>query len=506
MPPTVPAPQTQEQFVHLLSSREMQLYPDATPAGVVVHLMGVRNVPKPPDLKMQGLSTFVVMNVVDHCGAAVGRCVSWPPKRGTCHPVWNSGRDLSLPRRSYGELARSLLRVELWHHDPFMLGQRIGQIDVPLMLLFVRDHVELELPLSPPATSTVHGRLPGHAAESLVGLPHVSAEGLGGRLLQAARKSASAILDSFQPALIRTQRAGQCIIQLWLVGGHPGRKRLFLIRHGASVWNEAQALADLRAMYSQVDHPLSANGALQAETLAARIGDALQGRGAGEPSGTEAIRQSGRLSDESEGVVHKRAIADLCAAQVVLSSPLTRAVQTCLISLAPLLRHLHLPVYLAPNAREQLNPGGADSAGIAIGGEQVRARVTTSLNELVGAATSAEVMTTALNDLEVQCCWWSLVPESNDAVRQRVEELLCQIRYLPQERMVLVGHSHLFRSLFSAQLQPQFAEREPTLAANLCALKLSNCGVACLDLDLSAGADEPTITNVLLLLGTSLVK
>jgi len=127
MPPTVPAPQTQEQFVHLLSSREMQLYPDATPAGVVVHLMGVRNVPKPPDLKMQGLSTFVVMNVVDHCGAAVGRCVSWPPKRGTCHPVWNSGRDLSLPRRSYGELARSLLRVELWHHDPFMLGQRIGQ-------------------------------------------------------------------------------------------------------------------------------------------------------------------------------------------------------------------------------------------------------------------------------------------------------------------------------------------------------------------------------------------
>ena len=39
----------------------------------------------------------------------------------------------------------------------------------------------------------------------------------------------------------------------------------------------------------------------------------------------------------------------------------------------------------------------------------------------------------------------------------------------------------------AAQLQPEFAEREPRLAADLRDLKLANCGVACLDLDLTAG-------------------
>ena len=56
----------------------------------------------------------------------------------------------------------------------------------------------------------------------------------------------------------------------------------------------------------------------------------------------------------------------------VLCSPLSRAVETCLIALAPLLRRKGLPVTLAPNAREHFRGGGADSLGTATGGPEVR--------------------------------------------------------------------------------------------------------------------------------------
>ena len=80
-----------------------------------------------------------------------------------------------------------------------------------------------------------------------------------------------------------------------------------------------------------------------------------------------------------------------------------------------------------------------------------------------------------------------------------------QLRYHPAETVTLVGHSHYFRELLRSQLHEGFVAREPHLAALLRTRKLSNCGVACLELDFDAGGSTPVV-GVTLLAGTDLVK
>ena len=90
----------------------------------------------------------------------------------------------------------------------------------------------------------------------------------------------------------------------------------------------------------------------------------------------------------------------------------------------------------------------------------------------------------------------------------RCAELFRQLHYCAEERIVLVGHSHLFREFFRQLLHGDFVAREPELAAQLRARKLENCGCACLDLcfDGEDSGDTGTpIVDVRLLLDTKLV-
>ena len=87
----------------------------------------------------------------------------------------------------------------------------------------------------------------------------------------------------------------------------PPRKTVYLVRHGESVWNAAQANKDVVAMLSAVDHPLNETGRSQAERLAEHLA----------AGGSEA--------------------EEVLKATLVVCSPLTRAIQTCLVGLAPLL-------------------------------------------------------------------------------------------------------------------------------------------------------------------------
>ena len=73
---------------------------------------------------------------------------------------------------------------------------------------------------------------------------------------------------------------------------------------------------------------------------------------------------------------------------------------------------------------------------------------------------------------------------------------------------MLVGHSHWIRELFRTNLHPSVADADPTLAAQLHSRKLSNCGVARLELDFGAqdAASDRSVVGVRLLAGTTLVK
>ena len=63
---------------------------------------------------------------------------------------------------------------------------------------------------------------------------------------------------------------------------------------------------------------------------------------------------------------------------------------------------------------------------------------------------------------------------------------------------------HTDTFLYSSGLEG-FAEREPALSALLRSRKLSNCGVARLELDFGAAPDAP-IVDVRLIAGTEMVK
>jgi hypothetical protein len=240
-----------------------------------------------------------------------------------------------------------------------------------------------------------------------------------------------------------------------------------------------------------VDHPLNDKGYRQACELREAIQAARDG-------------VSGLSSSPSEAAT----LRALLAAQAVWSSPLTRAIQTALVGLYPLLeRSTPVPgrsdaspaaavdepallaglqrlgstdstasalseasrlwmaaaggavmeaggrqIELKPNAREKKNMGGRDTQGLVVGADCARR----ALTELAKVAPADEVRSLAsgarLNCDEVDEAWWNMSPEGKDEVQERMRELLHQIHYSEHDTIVIVGHSHFFRAMFQVGL------------------------------------------------------
>ena len=208
--------------------------------------------------------------------------------------------------------------------------------------------------------------------------------------------------------------APYCVVQAEAAGDNvAATKVVYLVRHGESVWNKAQHDKDVVAMLSDVDHPLNAEGRAQAEGLQAGVG------GGGE------------------------AAAAVLRADAVWASPLTRAVQTCLIGLQPLLLPEGGPartVLLNPNLREKRNMGGKDSSGKWTG-EAIREGVHGALTTLYEDAPGSveRLAAVPLELAHVQNKWWLGSKESEAHVVERIAELLAQVRFCPHSSLVLVG-------------------------------------------------------------------
>ena len=93
------------------------------------------------------------------------------------------------------------------------------------------------------------------------------------------------------------------------------------------------------------------------------------------------------------------------------------------------------------------------------------------------------------------------------ATSQRAHALV-QVRFRPEERLVLVGHSHYFRELFrhfcAEGCELVDADGSAAKAELLHSKKLSNCGVAKCELDFTA--EGAPVVSVKLLFGTRLVS
>jgi len=266
---------------------------------------------------------------------------------------------------------------------------------------------------------------------------------------------------------------------------------VFFIRHGQSTWNIAQDEWDIKEMLTKTDHPLTDCGIEQCEELRARVQ-------ACEENPAEAIAAELRFLQ----------------AQKVYCSPLTRAVQTALITTQTLLSK-EIPLHLMPEAREIKKMGGRDSSGNIA--ENLRPRVAAKLKEYYGDTRAHELGAVDWNvdDLvivndsktgeDTMPQWWNSIMESEAEVKKRAAYFMQQLRRGP-EVSVVVGHSLFFQKIFKIFLSKGCDTSIGSIPGmttyeGLTKHKLCNCGIVQCLINFSS-PDEPKIEKVELIFGT----
>jgi len=271
-------------------------------------------------------------------------------------------------------------------------------------------------------------------------------------------------------------------IHMCLLPPHTPKKTVYFVRHGESTWNKAQSDAmsgapdGLGAMLSSCDNPLNEVGISQAMDL-----------------------QSKLKSAKSSG--HAKAV-QMLNAEAIFMSPLTRAVQTGLLGLEPVLKKIHR-CRMMTSARERRNLGGLDTEGSEVG-EAIMNRAISEAQPLLDPK-GHEILDKSLNGLlvdisEVEVRWWDGFQESKNSVDTRMQDFMSQLQNCEADNIIVVGHSHYFRELFKQRLHPALSSTP--LGKDLAKLKLMNAGVAAVTMDFSQSQE---ITSVELLFGTELV-
>jgi len=191
-------------------------------------------------------------------------------------------------------------------------------------------------------------------------------------------------------------------------------------------------------------------------------------------------------------------------ASAMWASPLTRALQTCLLGCTPANKRIG-KIRLMPNAREKRNLGGLDTSGSETGADIVVRAYNCSVSEgNVEKAIALDAFDQEFDLAEVQYKWWNENSESSDTVKDRMNDFMSQIRYGPEEAIIIVGHSHYFREMFVEYLDDAFAAQNAEFSGELKKMRLSNAGVARVDMDFTK--PEKVITKVELLFGTTMMK
>ncbi|CAJ1373302.1 unnamed protein product, partial [Effrenium voratum] len=247
-----------------------------------------------------------------------------------------------------------------------------------------------------------------------------------------------------------------------------GEGAVYLVRHGQSTWNLAAKRWDLWTMFSQVDHPLTAEGLKQAQDLRVRM------------------REAKFLSDGTR----------------VFSSPLARAVATTIAAVG-----LDRSIELLPAAREIAWPWcGPDSMGTH-GKAALMVKVLQSLQD-----DTLQDQALDLVDASRLAGKWS-GRESKQEMHARLRLLLSLVRPAVRpsrardaadgrhwQNSVLVCHSLLIQRLFKDFASEALQKESPELLLRLRARKLQNCGVAKILLD-----TDNLISHADLVFGTKLV-
>lgn len=300
----------------------------------------------------------------------------------------------------------------------------------------------------------------------------------------------------------------------------PGRKTLFLVRHATSIWNESRRKdLGISAIFSE-DHALSVRGLTECDYLRAQIRDC-------------AAKTAAEVKKKDE--TRARFIQKFLGAQIVLCSPLSRAVQTAAVVLQehPLIAALSpavpgvregeesggligqdggattskptskpnskpnskaKPIRLMSCLRERRNIGSKDCSS-SLRGMDILESSQKFLN--------SEYRRKGLRDLrgvvdvnDATDDWWDAAAESERAFQSRIEYFVRHLRTCPETKIIMVGHSYWIRSFCAQLLSPRLRNQYGRLITD----KVQNCGVVGCELNFEH--TEPQIADISFMFGT----
>ena len=285
------------------------------------------------------------------------------------------------------------------------------------------------------------------------------------------------------------------------------KKRIFLIRHGESYWNQAQANNDVIGMLKQYDHPLNAVGVEQARSLNRKWKLLTQ---------QDALGQS--ISSYRTKPVLTSMEDSFLTANDVYSSPLCRAVQTSLVCLEGHPTVMKHGLKLLTSIREVQSLGGLDSMCSSYGEESYE-RATENLKR-VSTELGEETNHIKVDPFNSYSEYWKY-REGRADVSKRTRDFLGTVQYGSFPSAIFVGHSKFFQNFFRRASYDLQKDSVKEVAEMLQRGKLENCGCVGVDIEFAhkysselpnpdtAPNDEPLdwvkITHVELLFGTNVL-
>mmetsp|Transcript_25492 Transcript_25492/g.61407 ORF Transcript_25492/g.61407 Transcript_25492/m.61407 type:complete len:626 (-) Transcript_25492:201-2078(-) len=271
--------------------------------------------------------------------------------------------------------------------------------------------------------------------------------------------------------------------------------RLYFVRHGESKWNQARKERNYRKLI-HFDHILTYEGIRQSRKLREKW-------------------MKAKLKPEMENDPDIDAFMN---ADQILCSPLTRAVQTCLLALQDHPTALKRGIKLCRDLREIKSLGGFDAKGKCFGSaiivraeEKLKKKVKEALEancdtpekikDELDAVSRACGTKIDVNDANSQ--WWVL-KDTKFRVEERLDDFMSYIRYCRDETFICFGHSMFLKAFFSRCLNPKWETLNPEIALKLKTEKLSNAGVVRVDISFKGkDSNEWVITDVRLVFNTS---
>eukprot|EP00667_Euglena_gracilis_P009235 EG_transcript_9374 len=254
-------------------------------------------------------------------------------------------------------------------------------------------------------------------------------------------------------------------------------KRVCIIRHAQSEWNAAQEAGAYHRMI-RYDHPIDNVGREQAQQFRERWAS-LQATITEDPY-----------------------VNAFLTAEGVFCSPLTRAIQTCLLALEghPTVRRNGIT--LLSSAREIKKLGGLDSVG-KVSGDRIIDRVKQQMcsimpSQEVGRLIPRIDLYNAVSD------WWTPLNSTDTArsLNERFEDFMCTLKYREEQSLIVVGHSLFFLDLLNRYLATDFRKKNPQFSEDIRSRKLAN--VACMGLTIDFSETYPQVVDAELMFGTNL--